>query len=77
MGRLIYILSPISLKVGVIEILYAKELAICWTTQQGVFKLNWLGNGSYNLIKIVGSSTFVLSNKILLAIINWLSPKSK
>ena len=72
-----YILSPVVSKVGVIEILYANELAICWTTQHGAFKLNWEGKGSYNLIKIVGSSGVVLSNKILLAITNWLSPKSK
>ncbi len=53
MGRLIYILSPISLKVGVIEILYAKELAICWTTQHWVFNVNCSGSGWFNFIKNV------------------------
>jgi hypothetical protein len=59
------------------SIWYAWDSAICSTIQHCVLKVNSSSKGSYSLINTVGSLGLVLSNAILLAITNWLSPKFK
>ena len=58
--------------------LYATESAIDSTTQHCDCISNVVGNGSYNLIRTVGSvGVVVTSSKMLLAIIRLLLPKSR